>query len=312
MPVTSRVTSPLSRVPAREGQALKEQTGGTEQAIAGNGKGVVNVISADSGTSAYGMVWIRLIRGINPTTGGFLTTPPIRAQAKSDFYSVDGMPIRVSVDAVSGLHRVEGNDVGRASEAGVNVNGLNAQAPATHKRWLRDIRNMKPFIASTNTTNATKIAIEPYLYAYNGVLKDATKGISNDIDLASYIPTNGLERLVGIAIKAIDNSVQIVSGSTRTISAANWSLSDLQALYDQLDSDAMPSYVIRLADAQDTITMSDVILDWRQFINVPNQTTTGAVQVISSTGYTITQDAHFIAPVKLTGDLTVSGQVTIL
>lgn len=268
MPISSRVGRPLARINTLEQTALREQSGATISGLLGDGNGNVRVLSDDNSEN-LGLVWARIYEGINPLTGTVQTSVPFRAINNGIFYPADNMAVRLSKNPVTGLMQVEKNDPDRAQAIGLNLNGLNPQDPAINNHKFADIRNMRTFIPTSNTISSTSISIEPYLYAYNGTIKLAEKGQSDNIDLASYIPTAGNERLVGIAIKASDNSVQIVSGTPRTITGGSWSLSDYQELYDLLDADAMPSDIWRLHNAQTEITMSDRLLDWRQVINVP-------------------------------------------
>lgn len=263
----SRVNKPLPRIQATEGYAFGQLTGQTTKATVGDGSGNV-FVSANNSNRNYGRVWIRVNQGVD-ANGEAITSPPIKALANKDFYPADGMPVNVSVDPVTGAYRIEGNDVLAAGRGGINTNGFNTQNPAHNSKHFADLRDMRSFVPTTNTTSTTKITIEPYLYIYNGTVKLAEKGLSDNVDLSSYVPTAGNERLVGIAIKASDNSVQIVSGTTRTISSDPFAIADLQELADLLDTDAMPVDIWRLKNAQSEINIADRFMDWRQIVNVP-------------------------------------------
>lgn len=310
MPTYSRVNKPLMRVSAREGQAFKEQSGGTEQAIAGDGNGNVNVLSTDGSFNKYGMVWIRLKRGVDPSTQTALTTPPIRALAKEDFYPADNMPIRVSLDPVSGLYRIEGNDTRLAAQGGLNVNGLNTQAPAHSNRWLRDIRNLRVFFPTTNTLSTMKASVEPYLYVYNGTIYNAQKGQTDNIDFTSYVPSSGLERLVGAALLPDSNTIQLVSGSTRAISAAPWTVANLQELIDGFDVGSVPMQAVRVRAGATALRNEDVLFELRQVIgtDVNGLGTLGYPNPVTNSqsireGYTLIVEAPF--EISSGGSLTI-------
>lgn len=308
MPTISRTNYALPRNTSGDGLAFKQHVGATKTALVGNGQGKVYC----TGERNYGKVWIRVFEGVGDATES-RTSPPKRAFAVGQFYPAENMVVKVRENTVTGMYEIEGNDVLGAAQRGFNTNGINPMNPSNNEIWLRQIRNGRSFVPTTNTASSTKVSIEPYFYVYNGVIKDATKGQSDGIDLASYIPTAGNERLVGVGTKASTNTVQISAGTTRTIVSSQWSLADIQEVYDGFDSDITLVQIYHLKDAQAGIDeKTDKRFDLRQFINIPNEATTGAIQVISSTGVTITQDAHFIAPVKLTGDLTIDGTVTIL
>lgn len=291
MPVSSRVNRPLPRVSTREAKTLSEFTNVTKEAVAGDGNGKVFIASQYADFHNYGQVWIRLYEGVDGS-GNAVYSPPKKALADKDFYPADGMAIRVSVDMVSGKYRVQGNDVKRSAAYGVNTNGFNTQNPAHNRRYLDDLRNGSFFSPTSNTTSLTKVTQEPYLYIYNGTVKLAQKGLTDNVDLSSYIPGSNLERLVGLGIKASDNSVQIVSGSTRAVSGDAWELTDLQEIVDGFDSDTMPIDVWRLQDSQTEINQTDRLFDLRQFINMPGAGGSGYPDPVTNTfeitaGYTV-------------------------
>lgn len=290
MPTYARTNKPLKRVNSGEMKAYLEQSGKTKLAIIGDGSNNIKVAS-NGDSSNYGFVWIRLVQGTD-VNGEAVTGVPTKAVAQADFYPAQGMPVRVSKNRATGFLEIQGNDVAQARAGGINTNSFNAHDPSRYVSTFADIRNMRTFAIGSATTTSTKISIEPYIYIYNGVVRFTQKGQSDNIDLASYIPTAGNERLVGVALKASDNTVQIVGGTARTITNSTWSLSAIQELYDGLDSDAMPIDIYRLSNAQTNITNDNRLFDWRQVVNVPGTNNLGYPNPVSAPtvvadGYTL-------------------------
>lgn len=245
--------------------------GQTVQAALGDEYGNIYV-KADSvqvgGKQHYGQLYVRIITGEdgNGNTAYAQAQPALN---KAQIPTMYGMRVLVALNPVSGGLQIVSLDYDAAVNAGINTNAYNLLDSSNRQLFFRSLRNFRLFSPATANEDKTIITIEPLVFLYEGVLYNGGKAVSDDIDLASSVPTAGNERLVLIAVRAHDRTVQTIESATRTISTAKYALSDLNVLAAQLDDTAMVSGAVRLADARATITESDLQYDVRQLVNVP-------------------------------------------
>ena len=245
--------------------------GQTVQAALGDEYGNIYVKSGSvetGGKQHYGRLYVRIVLGEdgNGNTAYAQAQPALN---KAQIPIMHGMRVLVAINPVSGGLQIERLDFDAAVNAGINTHAYNLLDNSNRQLFFRSLRNFRLFPPATAAEDKTIITIEPLVFLFEGVLYNGGKAVSDDIDLASSVPTAGNERLVLIAVRAHDRTVQIIEGATRTISTAKWGLSDLNVLAAQLDDTAIVSGAVRLADARATITEADLQYDVRQLINVP-------------------------------------------
>ncbi len=270
----NRTAKPLRVRDIQQMQEFGLHTRGTVAAILGDLNGNIyvspNANSANS-TYHYGKYWIRVRAHIDGEgfTGFSQAVPAINQSLTLP--TLAGLPLRVAIDPTNGEWVIKDIDFKRVNAGAFNTNALNQGDPANRQIWIRNIRDGKVFVPGTAADSSeTRITIEPFLFAFDGALYNGNKTLTDNIDLTSHIPTAGNERLILVAMRANDRTIQIIVGSTRTITGLKYAVSDVNALVQQLDDYAMPIAVLRLADAQAVIREKALEVDLRQMINVPH------------------------------------------
>ena len=260
----------------RDIQQMQEfglHTRGTVAAILGDINGNIyvspNANSANS-TYHYGKYWIRVRAHIDGDgfTGFSQAVPAINQSLTLP--TLAGLPLRAAIDPTNGEWVIKDIDFKRVNAGAFNTNALNLGDPANRQIWIRNIRDGKVFVPGTAADSSeTRITIEPFLFKFDGALYNGNKTLTDNVDLASNIPTAGNERLTLVALRANDRTVQTIDSATRSISGAKYAVSDVNTLVQQLDDYALPLAVLRLSDAQAVIREKALEVDVRQMINVP-------------------------------------------
>lgn len=268
----NRTARPISIQDASRLAAFGLHTRARIPAYLGDGSGNIEAIADtdDTDISHYGKVWIRFASGID-SDGNTNYSQAVTARAETFFPHKTNLPILVQQDGTTDEWIVVQIDYKRTNNAGLNTNSYNPLSPASERIQLRQIVNGNVFAVSTDSNPSTKVVVEPLVVYYNGSLWDAGKTINDNIDLASYIPAAGYERLVAIGERLYDRSIQIISGTLRSITSTKYSLSDVNDLVGGtlgFDDMVMPLRAVRLANNSGTVTQYDMHVDLRQFINI--------------------------------------------
>lgn len=274
----NRTGRPLNIGSVGELAAFARHTRQRLPAYLGDGNGVIDVPANGTNHHHLGRVYIRFASGVD-SAGNTKFTQAVAARNETDIEYHINYPILVRYDQTSGDYIVVEADHKRLAQAGANPHSLNKNHPVSKRIHLRQIVEGNVFAVATATTDSTKVTIEPFVYWFDGALYSGGKGITDNVDLAAYIPTAGNERLVVVGLNYADNSVQVISGSTRTISGSKYTLSDLDTLVQQLDDFTRPHRAVRLANNASTVREKALHSDVRQFLNVPQPR--GFVQVVN-------------------------------
>lgn len=269
----NRTANPLRVRDIANMQRLGLHTRGTRPAILGDSSNNIYVApntNSSGSTFHYGKYWVRVLEHVD---GDGFTTFSQAVPARNETFNLPtlaGFPILVAIDPTSGEWVIRGVHYQRLNAGGYNTNALNLGDPANRQIWIRNIRDGKVFVPGTAADSSeTRITIEPFLFEFDGALYSGNKTLTDNVDLASNIPSAGNERLTLVAMRANDRTIQTVDSATRTISGAQYAVSDVATLVTQLDDYAMLLGVLRLADAQAVIREKALEVDLRQFINVP-------------------------------------------
>lgn len=266
--MVNRTAIPIEIGDIGEYNALALQTRNLTPAYFGDGAGNFQVTANGFSTDHYGKCWIRFAAGVD-SNGATTFTQPVAAQLRTNVPLRTNYPVLVYRNPANDQWVIASIDYESANAAGDNTNALNLLDPVQWQTKLEDVRNFKMFAVGTDTSPSTDVTIEPLIYQYDGSLYNAGKTTADNLDLSSYIPTNGTERLVAIGERAYDGSIQIISGSARAISTTNYGLSDVQILSYQFEDMVMINRAVRLANDAGRVREKDLYLDLRQFVNVP-------------------------------------------
>jgi hypothetical protein len=291
--------------------ALQLQTGQLKRAYLGNINNVIPVTTNNVSNDHFGKVYIRFVDGMDDN-GATVLGQAVEAwvNPNCNFTYKSKLPVLVRTIGANNGYMVEQVDVVAAARANYNTHALNPMSPENNQIWLRQIRDGRVFAPATADTPSTSVTVEPFIFYFDGAFYDGGK--PNSIQLSSYIPTNGNERLVLIGINAYTNAVQIVQSVTRTITTVRYALSDISDLIDEFDDYTMPVQAVKLANGEATVLEKDIHQDLRQFINV--QQPRGFPQVIRR-HIQIVADYQQVYKGCLsitTGSLAIEGELVIL
>lgn len=265
--MVNRTSRPIALNQSRDLTAMGIHTRARVPAFLGDGVGNVEAIANGADSSHYGKVLIRFASGLD-NDGNTNFSQAVTARSETFFPHKTNLPVLVQKDGTTDEWVVVQIDYKRTVAAGLNTNAYNPLAPALQRVHLRQIVEGNAFAVSTDANPSTKIVVEPLVIYYNGSLFNAGKTVADNVDLASFIPAAGVEKLVAIGERLYDRSIQIVDGTTRDISSTKYSLSDVNILASSFDDMILPLRAVRLANDSGTVTQVDMHLDLRQFINV--------------------------------------------
>lgn len=259
-------------IPQNQGEILSrysEQTRQEFSAVLGNGVDEIGVSPNpdNNGNGNWGYYWIRLATG-NDNGGATQYGEPQKANIDRLIHipETQGLPIRVYKSGKNGEWVISAVDNRVLQAANVNPSGFNLFR-ILNSLWARMLRDGRLFSPNQFNSGQSRFTIESYVGIWDGDRQfyEHGRGLSADLDLISYVPTAGNERLVLIAYLPYEDDYQIVSGATRTIVASNFDLDYLNDMASQLLDYAMPKGCFRLQNAQTTVTVEDFRIDLRQW-----------------------------------------------
>lgn len=265
----NRTTKPI---PQSMGNTLNQYTRQLRQsraAILGDGIGSIAVAPNpdNNGTEHYGRYWIRLAIG-NDNNNNTQYGEPQKARVKDflNFEERQDLPLRVFQDGRNGEWIIASIDTDKLIAASVNPSSYNFFR-ILNSLFARMLRDGRIFVANQLNSNGTKYSIESYVGFWDAdrSFHEHGRGLSSNLDLASYIPSAGNERLVLIAYLPYEDSYQVVSGASRTIVATAFDMTYLNTMAVQLNDYAMPKGCFHLKNAQGTVTQEDFTIDLRQW-----------------------------------------------
>lgn len=265
----NRTANPIAQ---KLGKILEDYSAQRKQefsAVLGNGINEVSVSPNpdNNGNGHYGYYWIRLASG-NNNSGTTQYGEPQKAQVDKLLHipETQNLPIRVTRSGRNNEWVITGIDNKNLIAADVNPNSYNLFR-LLNSLYARMLRDGRIFISNQLNSSGTKYTIESYVGLWDGDRQfyEHGRGLSDNLDLASYIPTADNERLVLIAYLPYENLYQVVAGATRSIDSSNFTLSYLNDMAEQLLDYAMAKGCVRLQNAQTTITIEDFRIDLRQW-----------------------------------------------
>lgn len=264
----NRTAKPLLPIHYDDYTAFALHTGALKRAYLGNAAGVIEVQANGNSTEHYGKVYIRFPENTDDNNATVLgQAVEASVSPNVNFTYKTNLPVLVRKIGANGGYRVVDVDEHAARNVGFNTHSLNPLNPANTQDWLRNMRDGRLFAPATQDVGSLYVSVEPFVYYFDGSLYDGGKPSS--INLSSYMPGTLLERLVLVGERSYDGSIQIISGSTRTITTTKYALSDISPLTYQFDDYMMPIRAVKLADNESTVLEKDLHQDLRQFMNVP-------------------------------------------
>ncbi len=269
--MSNRTAKPI---PQSMGNLLNQYTQQTKQdrrAYLGDGLGSCAVAPNpdNNGSEHYGRYWIRF-GAANDNSGNtqYGEKQKARVQEFLHFEEREGLPLRVRQSRKNGEWVIVGIDSDALVNASVNPSSYNFNR-ALNSLYARMLRDGRVFIPNQLNSGDTLYTVESYIGLWDGDRQfyEHGRGVSDNLDLASYIPSAGNEHLVLIAYLPYEQSYQVVSGASRTMATTNFDLAYLNDMAEQLSDYAEPKGCIRLRNAQDTVTAEDYRIDVRQWLN---------------------------------------------
>jgi hypothetical protein len=263
----NRTSKPLSFENYDDYIAYALQTGQLRRAYLGNGNGHIVVLANGLSNDHYGKVWIRFADG-QDDNGAMVFGQALQASVNPNvnYTYKTNLPLLVRKSGADGYWIVERVDEKAARNAGYNTHVLNPKSPESEQFWLRQAWDGRISAVSTDTTPSTNVTVNPFLFEFDGAIYDG--GEAQTVDLSSYIPSTGDERLALIGKRANDNTVQVIQSATRTATTARYDLSTIAALIDEFDDYVMPIQAVKMVGGATAIYETDLHQDLRQFMNV--------------------------------------------
>lgn len=314
--MSNRTAKPISPQLARNMKPYVEQIGLETTAYLGNEFGEVPVAAnpETNSTSHYGRYWIRLRTGNDNNGNAILGTPQKARKDNNLNYMIEwvGYPVRVRYDRNTGEWVIVSMDDSELLQAGIDTRSNN-MFRQLNNQWFRNTRDGRVFVPSETDGGSKLFTIESaYVHwkADNSIY-NLGKGISDNLDLSSYIPTAGNERLVLVGERWHDRTIQLIASATRAVTTADYSLSDVQALAIQLDDYAQPLGVFRLSNAQATVTWENLEIDLRSPFQAPQ--IRGNRNVIDVPVHILEKHQYLIhSTLTIESSFIVDGEVVIL
>lgn len=266
--MTNRTFSPIPFGAVESLNAEKEENKGLRVAYLGDENGRVPVTANGNSTDHYGKVYIRF-QGNPDSTGATTYTQAVEAYVNpnANMTYKTNLPVLVYFDRPTQTWVVDRVDVVRANKANYNTLVLNPKSPSSELKWERQLQDAKLFAPATTASDSLTISVQPFIFVFNGQIYSGGK--ENNIDLTSYMPGAGLERLVILGERAYDRTIQVVSSATRSQTTDKYALSDIDTLVSQFDDYIIPLGAVKLANAATTILERDLHQNLVQRVNVP-------------------------------------------
>lgn len=308
--MVNRTFSPIPFGDAAWLQAEKEENGGMRVAYLGDSTGRIPVTGNGNSNDHYGKVYIRF-QG-NPDSSGATTyTQAIAAflNPNANMTYKTNLPVLVYFDRPTQTWVVDRVDVVRANKSNYNTLVLNPLSPRHEKHWERQLQDAKLVATATAAVDAMTISVDGFAFVFDGQIYNGGK--ANNIDLTSYMPGAGLERLVIVGERAYDRTIQIVQSATRSITTDKYGLPDIDTLVPDFDDYMIPLGAVKLADNATTVLERDLHQSLVQRINVPEPR--GFPSVVSRQRLVLDGYRELTyGTVTVTDTLTVQGSLTIL
>lgn len=264
------VNRTFSPIPYNQISALvaeKEETKGLRVAYLGDGNGNFRVGANGTSNDHYGKVYIRF-QGSVDSSGATTYTQAVEAYVNPNAnftYNAD-IPVLVYFDRPTQTWVVDRVDTVRANRANFNTHVLNPLNPSAQLLWERQLQDAKLFAPATTAIDALTISVQPFIFVFDGQIYSGGK--ENNIDLTSYMPGAGLERLVIVGERAYDRTIQIILSATRSLTTDKYALSDIDTLIPEFDDYVIPLGAVKLADNASTVLERDLHQSLLQRINV--------------------------------------------
>lgn len=216
--------------------------------------GDVNGVIYEPGRSGY-------VRVRYPSSDGYGYPTVVRLAITAQL--TPGLPVKVGWK--DGEQQVKALD-NKAIDAG-NWNGYTG-ATVNQQTNAVDL-NTSPILISTafGAAKPLYVTLLAFKYVRNGTVH-SFGGVSGGIDLSSYIPGSVDQHCV-VAIFLTPSDTSEVKSSAAQSTSEPITDSDFQECFTASTDGSLPVAIWRLKHGQTLIADTDKILDWRQWINVP-------------------------------------------
>jgi hypothetical protein len=237
-------------------------------------------VLGDSSDNPYvgrgtGLYWVRPYDAASETRVA-LNGAPYRVRAGSALIVPRGGRVVWIGPGPDGRPTVIGYDHDDLVAAGIDPTSVQPNDP--YRQWIRlkDVQNFRALPVATGNTPSLKVQVRQLFYytATGDLVRWNGTNEATHIDLAAYVPEDGLQRYVVLWLRTYNPnglaSIQVTASSTISSVDDTLSFDELQECADAADADTTPIQAFRLANAQTTLKLDDTIdVDLRQFINMP-------------------------------------------
>lgn len=265
----NRTSNPIAQTDGKVLSQYTEQLRQQRRAYLGDGMGNLAVTpnTDNNGNGHLGLYWIRF--GTSNDNGGstqFGEAQKARVGEFLHFPEIANLPLRVYKNRKNGEWIIQSVDTQSLVDSNINPTSYNFFR-MFNSLWARMLHDGRVFIPNQLESGDTLYSIESYVGLWEGTRQfyEHGRGVSDSLDLLSYIPTADNERLVLVAYLPYEDTYQIVSGASRAIVSDEFDLTYLNTMSIQLEDYAMPKGCIRLQNAQTTVTVEDFRIDVRQW-----------------------------------------------
>jgi hypothetical protein len=275
---------------------LSKQSGKGVRAVLGNENGVVivpNNTNVTGDTSGWSYYYARWIEGIDEDKNTVLgETFRFRQGQAAYIPNRAGGYVWVKQDPNgSGMVAISVDDRSMIA-AGIDPRQFNTGLGSKQQLVFRNMQNGRVITHSESTGNETKVTIQDLVYIYNGQVKNAVRGLSNGVELSSYIPSDVTkEVLIALGLKPQDNTIEVVASAESTITTNSITMSELTTLFALHSQDIIALEVLRVQGGTTALLPRhrELGVDWRQILNVPNSSEWPVILNADRTLYANTQ-----------------------
>jgi hypothetical protein len=236
-------------------------------------------ILGDANNNPYGdsgFYWVRRLDRADANNQA-TTSAPFQVRAGSALIVPRGGRVVWVGQGLDGHLTVLGFDHEDLQAVGIDARAAQPNDP--YRQWLRfkDLQNFRALPIATGNTASMKVQVRQLFYYTEDTLLIRYNGTSDSthVNLASYVPADEFQRYVVLWLRTYDpdglGDIQVTQSTA--ISSINDVLEfdDLQECQTTADPDTIPIQAFRLADAQTTLKISDVVdTDLRQLVNMPH------------------------------------------
>lgn len=236
------------------------------------------VVLGDESDNVYagdGMYWVRPYANADESDGSTLGAP-FRVRAGSNIIVPRaGFAVWIGHGPDRRL-TVQAYDHDDLIEKGINPTAIQPNDP--YRQWIRlkDVQNFRALPIGTTNSPSMLVQVRQLFYytATGDLVRWNGTNADTHIDLAAYVPADGLQRYVVLWLRTYNpnglSSIQV------TVSTPIDSIDDvlgfdaLQECADAADADTTPIQAFRLANAQTALVLDDTVdVDLRQVFNMP-------------------------------------------